>query len=77
MISVFTQVRARLGGTAGEVDEARHTIDYMWLSEGSRVRVERVLALPALEELGPARLPSASAPSDHLPLAADLSLSFS
>lgn len=70
-------MRPRRGGAAGELDEACHTIDYMWLSDASRVSVERVLALPSLEELGPARLPSARAPSDHLPLSADLLLSFS
>ena len=62
---------------AAELDQPRHTIDYKWLSEAARVSVERVLALPTLEELLPAGLPSARAPSDHLPLSANLSLSFS
>lgn len=71
-LQLLSQVRPRRDGSPGELDEASHTIDYMWLSTASRVGVERVLLLPAYEELGPTRLPSSRAPSDHLPLAADL-----
>ena len=53
--------------------ETQYTIDYIWYSTGS-LKLNGVLRLPSVEEIGPDALPMLQYPSDHLSLCARFSL---
>lgn len=57
-----------------EEAEECHTIDYIYYSKNA-FSVEAGLLFPSEREIGPARLPSYSYPSDHMSLMCDLRLS--
>ncbi|CAN0490033.1 unnamed protein product [Hapterophycus canaliculatus] len=56
----------------GATRESKHSIDYVWVSDG--VQPARISTLPSPEELGPSRAPSFVYPSDHFAIAVDLRL---
>lgn len=57
-----------------EESEECHTIDYIYYTKKS-FSVEAGLLFPSEREIGPARLPSYSYPSDHMSLMCDLKFS--
>ena len=67
---------SRLGKFRANEVEKKETIDYIFFSGGNpRLRLLATLALPSEAQIGPAALPSAAFPSDHLSLAAQFEFS--
>jgi hypothetical protein len=60
-------------GSAGSVRESRHTIDYCMYA-GAGLSVSEILGMPTAEDLGEARAPSFTYPSDHFSLQVHFSL---
>lgn len=69
----YTTWKIRGGKRLAEIEEARHTIDYIWYSSNV-LRPLGAWSLPTREEIGPYGLPSTIFPSDHLDLVADFTL---
>ena len=60
-------------GSAGGVRESRHTIDYCMYA-GAGLSVSEILSMPSADDLGEARAPSFTYPSDHFSLQVQFSL---
>ncbi|VDP21366.1 unnamed protein product [Echinostoma caproni] len=69
----YTTWKIRSGRRLAELEEACHTIDYIWYSSNV-LRPLGAWSLPTKEEIGPQGLPSTIFPSDHLNLVADFAL---
>ena len=72
----FTTWKFRAPAGAAGADgatEKKETIDYVWYGGGRHLGCVATWGLPSESEIGPAALPSASYPSDHLALAVDFS----
>jgi hypothetical protein len=69
----FKTFRPGKDGSAGGVRESRHTIDYCMYA-GAGLSVSEILSMPTAEDLGEARAPSFTYPSDHFSLQVHFSL---
>jgi nocturnin len=70
-ISTLKYRSAEVGEASSAPTVSKRIIDYIWCDH-RRGTVQNVLALPTEDEIGPKGLPTATFPSDHVPLVADI-----